>query len=309
MPEITQKEWGKIHPFNRKIANEFLEQSHYSPNTLKQYKSALSIFFKWVLEYKENKPLCELKPRDGIAYQNFITNKGLYPKSIRLKRSVVASICGYLEIYYTDDFPTFRNIFNKYVPNAPNEFKHKKDYISKQEMMMLTAELRKMNKPEMLAYVWFTYISGARRSEVAKLRKDVITHQKEEGKSYYLTHPIRTKGSGRRGNVRRIPFNDVAMAYLKEWLRFRKDDDCPYMFIFKSDDPDGNKFNGWCRKTFSKILNKRVHPHMFRRTRATHLIQDGASIEAAQELLGHKDSKTTQIYVMSDEDNLETIFD
>lgn len=308
MPSIPPVEWEEINPFNIKIANEFLEQSHLSPSTLTQYKSALKIFFKWVFSYRENKPLYELKPKDAIAYQNYITNQGLYPKSVKLKRSVVASVCGYFEIYYLDEYPTFRNIFNKYVPNVSNEFKFKKECVSKEEMLTLTNELRRQNKIEMLAYIWFTYISGARRAEVAQLKKEVIHYQKEQGKQYYLTHPIRTKGKGKEGNVRKIPFNDIAMIYLKEWMNIRGDDQCPFMFLFKSEKPNGDKFNRWCKHIFSDILNKRVHPHMFRRTRATHLIQDGASIEATQELLGHKDASTTKIYIMSKEDNLTTIF-
>ena len=53
---------------------------------------------------------------------------------------------------------------------------------------------------------------------------------------------------------------------------------------------------------FSKIVGRRVHPHLLRSTRATHLVTiEGKDINTAKNLLGHNSSQTTEIYVVRDE--------
>jgi site-specific recombinase XerD len=56
-----------------------------------------------------------------------------------------------------------------------------------------------------------------------------------------------------------------------------------------------NKYADIARKTFPDIPES-VHPHMFRRTRATNLYQDGVVLELVSTILGHARSETTKIY-------------
>lgn len=323
LEEVTD-EWFEenVEEFNQEITNEFLSQAHLSPHTLRQYKSGLYQFFKFVHDHCKNKPITDLKPRDALKYQNYLINIGLSSSAVRFKRAVVSSLCVYIETYYLDEFPTFRNIFSKKIPNPSKAPKHQKEPLTLEDLEKLDEELRKREMWQQLAYLWFTYISGARREEVRQLLREVVNYEKVKDpktgkqKNYYLTHEIRAKGRSIEGKKRRFAFDDRAMEALKKWSEVRGEDNCPYMFVIKNQNGEtkqisASTFNYWCSKYFSEILGKRVHPHLFRTTRASHIVvHEGKNIEAAQALLGHESSETTQIYVVKDTDeDLDSVFE
>lgn len=329
LESITDEMWAEmpIHKTNKKIADEFLKQKHLSPDTLKQYKSAIRQFFRWIMDEHDNKPLFKFKKRIALDYQNYLYEVGLAPNSIKFKRSVVSSMCGYVETYVAEDdenFENFRNIYSKQIPNPPKSLVREKQPLTKEEFDLLVEALESQEKWQMLAYVHFTYASGCRRSEALQLRKEVVGYSKVkdgEGKEkqYYMTHTIRCKGRGQEGKVRKLQFNDTAKEAVGKWLKERAKwegttDDCEYVFVKRVKDKETGKyavsqlsrdvFNYWCSDIFSKIVGRRVHPHMFRSTRATHMSLEGKDIKVAQKLLGHESSETTQLYVIREDDDV-----
>ena len=321
MKDVSMEEWEKVNDFNKSITNEFLEQQHLSPHTLKQYTSALKIFFKWVYDNCQNKAITDLKPRDALRYQNFLMGKGLSSSGVKLKRSAVSSLCGFIELYYTDDYPLFRNIYSKQIPNPPKTNKNEKKPLTKEELDLLINTLKEREEWQMVAYISFSYWSGARRSEVAQIIKEIITYEKVidkktgEYKDYYMTSPIRCKGKGKEGNLRKLVFNDDSKRDIEKWLEVRGEDDCEFVFVKKQKDGKvaplaPSAFNYWCKEIFSEILGRRVHPHQLRSTRATHLVvYDNKDIKTAQAILGHQSSETTSIYVIRDDsDDMDDAF-
>ncbi|MEM4995021.1 tyrosine-type recombinase/integrase [Priestia sp. SB1] len=314
LPEVTEKEWEEVNDFNRQIVSEFLEQGHLSPHTLRQYQSGLKIFFRWVKENCMNKPITDLKPRDALRYQNFLIGRDLSSSAIKFKRSAVSSLCGYIELYYAEDYPLFRNIYNKKIPNPPKTLKNEKKPLTPQEFDLLVKTLEEREEWQMLAYVWFSYSTGCRRSESVQLLKEVIAYNRVKDKdgndkAYYITHNIRCKGRGREGKVRKLNFDDRAMDAIKKWLEVRDEDECEYVFVKKTKKGEVNQLstsslNYWCQEIFSDIVGRRVHPHQLRSTRATHLVAlDGKDIKSAQKLLGHESSETTELYVIKEGDD------
>lgn len=322
MSPITDEMWAKVNKFNRKIAEEFIEESpHLSEVTLKQYPSALRIFFWWVYENCDDKKLIDIKSKDYLRYQNWLQRRGMSDSGMRFKRSVISSLNEYVMLYYQEEYPTFRNFITKQIKITKTGFVYKKEPLNPDEYEQLCNALEELEDWQKLAYVMFTYSTGCRREETKQLLKEVIDYEPiiktvkvkdEEGNEeemearFYRTHDIRCKGAGELGKVRKLQFSEEAMDAIKKWIEVRGEDDCPYVFVTKY----GGKikqihegtFNDWCNKLFAKIVGRRVHPHLFRESRATNLVvHSGRDLEAARKLLGHNSSETTKIYVIRED--------
>lgn len=338
--EVSEHFWEyEVNETNKELIEAFLEQELLSDATLKQYRSALKIFAKWLYDTtysKRNgteKLITELKARDALAFQNWLIKSGLSNSGVKFKRSAVSSLCGFIEVYYSDLYPDFRNIYSKAVRNVEKTTKKEKVPLTSKEMEKLTKELEKQGEWQKLAYVWMTYATGCRREEARQLEKVIATHKLEvdkEGKKkkYYLTNIVRAKGRGKSGNPRKFKFEEKTMKYIQKWMEVRAQqtleaqeknpdfvDDNPYLFVSKGKDGyrqlAKNTFNLWCDK-FSEILGGRpVHPHLFRSTRATiAVMEEKKDIKSVQRMLGHSSVETTEIYVVRDDsDDDDELYD
>src|SRR5574337_755384 len=171
--EVTNIQWQSVNQENRKMTDEFLKQStHLSPQSLKQYTSALHIYYWWVKENAEDKPFYQLKSRDYLKFQNYLSENGMSSSGIKLKRSAVSSFNNYVELYYLDLYKDFRNYITKGIANPPPAFVHKKEPLTMEEYNRLCSVLEEKKLYQQLAYLKFSFSSGARRAEVRQLVKD-----------------------------------------------------------------------------------------------------------------------------------------
>ncbi|MEO0096538.1 MAG: site-specific tyrosine recombinase XerD [candidate division WOR-3 bacterium] len=123
---------------------------------------------------------------------------------------------------------------------------------------------------------------------------------------------------GKRDKERIVPMGEPAILAIKEYLNLvrpsllnKKDISIPYLFLNQR----GKKLT---RMGFWKILKKyvklasiekKITPHTFRHTFATHLLEGGANLRVVQELLGHSNISTTQIYTKINKEYLRQIYD
>ena len=317
IPDVSDLEWSEVNGDNHKFVEEFLAQMvQLSPQTLKQYTSGLKIFFRYVKDNLNNKHFTEIKPRDFLMYQNWLVGLQQSSAAIRLKRSAISSFNQYVESFYLDEFPGFRSFVTKKTPAPLQVLVNKKEPLTLEEYDHLCKELEKIELWQQLAYLKFSFSSGARRAEVRQLLKEVVKYEPKESTQSvsYLTHSLRCKGRGRVGKVRKLQFDQSAMDAIKKWLDVRGNDDCPFVFATKEKGQyhqvAAETLNGWCNNYFESIVGRRVHPHLFRETRATTLVvEQGKDIKTAQKLLGHASSTTTETYVIrQDEDASDDAF-
>lgn len=321
--EITEEEWLQVNEFNRRMVDDYLSnQTHLSPQSLTAYKSALRIFFVWVKDNLNNKNCIEIRKKEFLRYMNWLANRGFSESGIKFKKSSVSAFNKFIENFYDEDYPLFRNYVTAemQVPKTGKVFA--KEPLTPDELKHLCNVLEERGEWQKLAYVKFTYSTGCRRAESMQLLKEVVNYEPkrkivtivdENGKEQeaesvsYKTHEIRCKGRSSVGKVRKLQFGQDVMDALKKWLEVRGEDDCPYMFVVKQKDGETHQvsksvFNDWCIGEFSEIVGRRTTPHNFRRSRATNLVcYDHRALETAQKLLGHESSETTQMYVIRED--------
>lgn len=313
--EVTDEIWMQVCDFNRDMVQEYLEnQTELSIKTRIGYESGLKIFFVWVKDHLHNKYVVNIKKKDFVKYLNWLTNRGMSDSAIKFKKSCVSSLCNYITMMYEDEYPTFRSFVTSEMKVVKTGYVHEKKPLTPHEYKNLCDELKKREEWQKLAYLVFSYSTGCRRAEARQLLKEVVNYEPtvknikvldEDGNETtavsksYKTNMIRCKGASVVGKQRKLKFGEDAMEALKKWLEVRGEDDCPYMFISGSGKTarqvSETTFNGWCSGLFTDIVGRRVHPHLFRESRATNIVvYEHRSAEVAQKLLGHNDVSTTK---------------
>lgn len=109
---------------------------------------------------------------------------------------------------------------------------------------------------------------------------------------------IRVFGKGRRERL--VPFQDTLKKQLREYINIRGFLDHDYVFVNIDNEPIAKRTVQQEIKRYGDkagISNVRVSPHTFRHTGAVHYLLNGGDLRSLQEILGHLDLKTTEIYL------------
>lgn len=148
------------------------------------------------------------------------------------------------------------------------------------------------------------YATGIRVSELMHLRIEDVNLQFEH---------IICSGDQKE---RLVPFGSVAKEILSLYLKevresFVKDEDSGFLFLNCSGSPMSRQGFWKILKGYSKSagIQKDITPHTLRHSFAVHLLQNGADIKSVQEMLGHSDLSTTQIYLsMKRHDKMREVY-
>lgn len=149
-----------------------------------------------------------------------------------------------------------------------------------------------------LALVGFLYATGCRVSEVVSINRNDIDFDKRE---------LSVIGKGDK--ERTVYLTEVSIMYLRIYLAERQDSN-PALFIGKGQKRlHKNGIESALKRIGTKAGVDNVHPHRFRRTLATSMIDRGATLQDVQIILGHEDIRTTQIYVYTNQRNVKNAHD
>ena len=154
-----------------------------------------------------------------------------------------------------------------------------------------------------LAAMELLYGCGLRLSELTGLNLQDIDWQE---------HIVTVTGKGAK--QRRVPFGSKAGRAMQAWLRHRDQlvkDDEPALLLGRH----GRRVsNATIRQRLKKLaamqgLHCNIYPHMLRHSYASHILESSGDLRAVQELLGHANLSTTQIYTHLDFQHLASVYD
>lgn len=147
------------------------------------------------------------------------------------------------------------------------------------------------------------YSSGLRLSELANLRWEQLD---------LVSGMVTVTGKGNK--TRMVPVGRMASAALLEWRKNQgvyTSFDQPFVFVSQRGTPIAvrtiqTRIRHWAKH---QGIPQNIHPHLLRHSFASHMLESSGDLRAVQELLGHADISTTQIYTHLDFQHLAKVYD
>lgn len=230
----------------------------------------------------------------------YLSGMGMFPST---QARVISGIKSYFNFLLLEDLIAVDPTANL---EAPRQSRSLPDVLNLLEINQLIdgIDLSKAEGMRSKAILEMLYGCGLRVSELVSVRISDV-NMKEE----YL------KVVGKGNKERIIPIGSQAIKYLRIYLKevrvhvdIKKGQE-DYIFLNRL----GTKLSRISVFTMIKALalavglQKKVSPHTFRHSYATHLIEGGADLRAVQEMLGHSSITTTEIYTHLDRDYLKEV--
>lgn len=286
------------------LLEQFLDylsiEQNLSFNTIDSYRNDLKRYLEFVTSQKKYPDLNQVTSKDVSAFVQLLNSLGLSPKSISRNLSAIRTFHKYL---MNEDILEDDPAENIDMPKLPKTL----------PSVLEIAEVEKiLEQPDTLEHLGIRdrtmleliYACGLRISELLSLKQNDI--RTDAGF-------LRVFGKGSK--ERMVPVGEVAM----NWILVYQEKVRPHLLGKQTSDDvlflnsRGKKLS---RMGFWKILKrytdmagikKEVTPHTFRHSFATHLLEGGADLRVVQELLGHSDISTTQIYTHIDREYLKEV--
>ena len=271
-----------------------------SLNTIAAYRRDLNEFGLFTQNYGE-----VIEDADVSRIQQYLSHLFSVGRAATTRSRHLSVLRQFFAFLYEDgrrnEDPT-RNL------RSPKLGRNLPKFLSQQEVAKLLASARDQNcsgNVTITALIELLYATGLRVSELVGLRTDSISR---DGQLLII--------SGKGGKERMIPLNEAARdavaVYLSKYkatLESRMNS--PFVF------PSSGKQGHLTRAGFSIMLKRlaiaagiepsRVSPHILRHSFASHMLANGADLRTLQQLLGHADISTTQIYTHVLESRLKNL--
>lgn len=279
--------------FRRHLATE----RRLSPHTDSNYARDLAALAR----YCETERIDDLTRLDGQHVRLFAARShaaGLAPRSVQRRLSAVRSFCTFL---VREGAITANPALDIRAPKAGKRLPGTLDVDQITQLLTIKAEGPLALRDR--ALMELAYSSGLRLAELVGL--DVTDLDLGD-------RTVRVHGKGSKTRI--LPVGKPALAALRGWLHERAslaDADEKAVFIGRGGRRIGARavqlrVAFWARR---QGLGVHVHPHLFRHSFATHLLESSRDLRGVQELLGHADISTTQVYTHLDFQHLARIYD
>ncbi|MCA1589367.1 MAG: site-specific tyrosine recombinase XerD [Acidobacteria bacterium] len=271
----------------RDLIREYLSylrvEKGLAKNSLESYERDLVKLRAWV--EKHNYDLTKLSRRD---LREWLIDLGRTELKETSKRRLISSMRGFYKFLMIDG-----HIQNNPAENldSPQKGFYLPKFLNQTEIDSLLAQPDTETEIGLRdrAIIELIYASGLRVSEAVNLQmKDVD-----------LDAGILTT-TGKGSKTRRVPIGSSAVAWLRKYQAVRRkieNIEIGNLFLMPLGRPLNRQVvHGFVKKYAEKCGLEDVSPHTLRHSFATHLVQNSADIRSVQQMLGHADISTTQIY-------------
>ncbi|MHB8745981.1 MAG: tyrosine recombinase XerC [Gammaproteobacteria bacterium] len=272
-------------------------EKNYSPHTLSSYRRDLDALAAWCA----TQDITQWRVLDVHHLRAFSAARHRRGRSGRTLQRELSAARSFFNYLLREDQLTHNPAHSVSAPRSPRALPHTLD--ADQIAHLLDFDSAAPRALRDRAIMELFYSSGLRLAELVALDipdidlKDAI---------------VRVTGKGRK--TRDVPIGAQARSALARWLEVRaisRGNDANALFT----GPAGRRLQPrsvqqrlrhWA---LQRGLDTRVHPHLLRHSFASHLLESSGDLRAVQELLGHADISTTQIYTHLDFQHLAKIYD
>ena len=275
----------------------YLEKK-YSKHTIDSYKNDLVSFFKYVEKEFEGASIEKVHYAQIRSWIVFLVQKKISNNSVNRKMSSLKSFYKFLIKTKTISVNPLQKHKSLKVPKRVNVPFNKKEI--EEVLSMLNEKTDYISLRNKLIVELF-YTTGIRRSELIGLKLSDIDLKQNT-----------IKVLGKRNKERYIPVLNILQRSIIEYLKKRKEfsRNKEYLFLTqKQKKLYGTLVYRLINNYFSSVSTKvKKSPHVLRHAFATHLLNEGADLNAVKELLGHASLASTQVYTNSSLSELKNVY-
>lgn len=278
-----------------KFINYLALERAFSENTVSSYKNDINQFLLYLK--KEKTSLSDITLKFLFNYLLFLKKNNLSSSSILRKNASLKAFFRFLlDEGIIKSNPTSLLKSQKREAKLPN-------FLSYEDINLLLSSPDITNNLGIRdkALLELLYATGMRVSEIIGLKISSLNLELEFVRVF-----------GKREKERIVPIGREAIKYLKMYLEIRplflrKKRDSGFLFLNKRGEALTREAIWKMLKKYALIagIRKNLFPHIIRHSFATHLLRNKADLRIIQELLGHSDISTTQIYTHLDSNTMK----
>ena len=278
---------------------------NYSNYTVNGYVKDVIDFAKFIRDNKFAAKLIDVKRSKTCHYYvSELVRKGYVAKSVNRKISSLRTFYNYLLKEGLIDFNYFTEVENVKTPKKLPSFVDETDMKTILDSIDTNTDLGNRNR----ILLELLYATGMRVSEICNLEVKQLN---------FYNNTIKVNGKGKKDRI--VVLYDSIADMLKYYVDFTRSN----LLSISGNEEIRNVFINYkgtpltprgVRKIINTIIddcaiNKHVSPHMIRHSFATSLLNNGADLRIVQELLGHENLQTTQIYTHVSTENIKKAFE
>lgn len=274
-----------------------------SSNTQRNYEQYLKLFVKWLTD-ELKKP--SLKPHELTAehvwdYRLFLARKHKTPRGDYLTKKsqnyyliALRALLSFLAERDIESLPSSKIKLAKQKSEETISFLEVRDI----EAMLKVPDISTLKGLRDRTIMELFFSSGMRISELVALNQDQLSMLSDNKQD--RTYELSIVGKGK--HIRTIFISPRAAEWIRQYLKTRHDVEKPLFTNLRKSTGSSSRLTP---RSIQKMIqrcallagvSKKVTPHTLRHTYATDLLEHGADLRSVQELLGHKNVATTQIY-------------